>query len=665
MLARVAAALSAVAFTGALPVWMLARGTDPSCNDAAATEEEPTPAVCERRQRWWLMLPSLAPWTRSRALDALGAAPKRRASLELARATRRTPDADARDDAARRSIAIARATSTGSQELTFALGDAFNAGAYGVVASQRVGNDLRQLAYVQKAARALGDVDALRAAAWAPPPSFETKLWSELDDQGPLLCLLGRDADGVRAVEHQVRLAGTVRPQWRETLLLCGGSPAVEPYREHVATLSRWLRLFDERVDWVALLQKPQVRVASPPTRLPVLAMALAPLAVGPPTIVTEAAAAASAALSLRQVLALAAPRYGVIVMPAVDVMPYALATRRAREPLPLPLAALEAAAERVEELARTAPPELPDRDRSIELALEAHAAALERPAEALRHTAWALWYEAAAERWWRGDLRGARRALARSVAVAPERMELFTAALALLVGEPAIALTQAERSRKDDGVTALLVDMQRALALAALGRPGDALTAAAAADVRARQSSDTDLATPGNLLRSGIVGDPRVRRADAAWLHAAMAVLAARAQHRQPDQPMTAPEWWSDRDDSTFAFHWKLACTAEATRVRERAAAQRPLLDGGAVVVPQLVVLGAGAADGAAETWLDAQTSSYLLQNGRAAIWARAEAARWRGDAAAARTWDERGERLARLSKDDRTAVLAKLAGL
>ena len=56
---------------------------------------------------------------------------------------------------------------------------------------------------------------------------------------------------------------------------------------------------------------------------------------------------------------------------------------------------------------------------------------------------------------------------------------------------------------------------------------------------------------------------------------------------------------------------------------------------------------------------WLDAITADRVLGNPQAVMMMRAEAARWRGDAAAAATWDQRLAAMRALATDDRMAYL------
>ena len=68
-------------------------------------------------------------------------------------------------------------------------------------------------------------------------------------------------------------------------------------------------------------------------------------------------------------------------------------------------------------------------------------------------------------------------------------------------------------------------------------------------------------------------------------------------------------------------------------------------------------------AAKGDPEPALDAMFAR--VHPSRTLALARAEAARWRGDAAAAKTWETRAAGLEKLLVDDHAAVLAGLAGL
>jgi hypothetical protein len=84
---------------------------------------------------------------------------------------------------------------------------------------------------------------------------------------------------------------------------------------------------------------------------------------------------------------------------------------------------------------------------------------------------------------------------------------------------------------------------------------------------------------------------------------------------------------------------------------------------------LPEVIAYVVGAAaegSGDIEAWLDeALERPYGSKGARRRMRARATAARWRGDGAAARLWEERAARFDALIKDDRTALLARIAGL
>jgi hypothetical protein len=83
--------------------------------------------------------------------------------------------------------------------------------------------------------------------------------------------------------------------------------------------------------------------------------------------------------------------------------------------------------------------------------------------------------------------------------------------------------------------------------------------------------------------------------------------------------------------------------------------------------VLPAVIYLAGRFADGDGDTevWLDYFFAEVHLKQGRNAPLARAEAARWRGDGAAADKWEERGRRLQMLVKDASTERLAWIVGI
>jgi hypothetical protein len=74
------------------------------------------------------------------------------------------------------------------------------------------------------------------------------------------------------------------------------------------------------------------------------------------------------------------------------------------------------------------------------------------------------------------------------------------------------------------------------------------------------------------------------------------------------------------------------------------------------------LYVVGRAAGDGDVETWLDAITSTEAIDP-QAMMSARAEAARWRGDAGPVKRWEQQLAAHRALATDDRTAALFDLA--
>jgi hypothetical protein len=150
------------------------------------------------------------------------------------------------------------------------------------------------------------------------------------------------------------------------------------------------------------------------------------------------------------------------------------------------------------------------------------------------------------------------------------------------------------------------------------------------------------------------------------AWLRAALALRL----HR--DFGKTVPFYSRMSISSSVGYYYPLAIAAPDKQPlmrlfpdeNERTIRSYPPLYADAVLPAAYYVAGVGAGKGDVEVWLDALTGTSLDQ-GKPIVTAlaRAEAARWRGDAAAAKQWDDRVAALRSLAKDDRAAYLLDIA--
>ncbi|MCC6623889.1 MAG: hypothetical protein IT385_21700 [Deltaproteobacteria bacterium] len=214
-------------------------------------------------------------------------------------------------------------------------------------------------------------------------------------------------------------------------------------------------------------------------------------------------------------------------------------------------------------------------------------------------------------------------------------------------IGHAERALEVARRARAEhpeDRALSAALDTQEARALAALGRYAEALPLA----LRAHEAAIA-------ARREAAASDsPRAAERpfeESSWLVLALALRSG------GDAPTLAlaeePRAWFDA-----------ARTPIASRP-ERWALEGPwLFTDGDALGPMLYLIGASA-PGDVERWLDHRASLHragplaMMQAGRA------EAARWRGDEATARTWRDRRARVLGLVTDYRSALLAGVAGI
>ena len=162
------------------------------------------------------------------------------------------------------------------------------------------------------------------------------------------------------------------------------------------------------------------------------------------------------------------------------------------------------------------------------------------------------------------------------------------------------------------------------------------------------------------------VEGDDSNHR-NAAWLRAALALRL----HR--DYGTRVPYFSQSTISSAVGFYYPLAIAKPDKQVmmrlqpdesEHRITTRYPWFSGDGVLPAAYFVAGAGAGKGDVEVWLDAVSTDVGGRNSPLVIaMARAEAARWRGDAAAAKQWDDRVAALRTLSKDDRSAYLLSIA--
>ncbi|WP_437513559.1 hypothetical protein [Sorangium sp. So ce1099] len=327
-------------------------------------------------------------------------------------------------------------------------------------------------------------------------------------------------------------------------------------------------------------------------------------------------------------------------------------------------------------------------RARAAERAAELAAAPQISPPErdTLREVAWALALHAARELALEGDAPRAIDALDRSAALAPGTAQEAARALArssawLLAGDRDRALALLERIDVAAAPPALraAVLLQRAELLASRGRQLDAARAAVLADeeaaarlsggagtragldlldVRTRWTRLALARPPGaSPLRQG--GPPALLPADpsAAWPWVGFASLDAPwARDGQPAFSRALATWSAARD------------APPSTRRALRYAALRRRGDAPPALVPYAALAAQllGDGEGDPEVWLDAflalDAARFSLRH---YTFARAEAARWRGDDGSAAAWQRRHEALRAVASDPTRAEIARYIGL
>jgi hypothetical protein len=144
----------------------------------------------------------------------------------------------------------------------------------------------------------------------------------------------------------------------------------------------------------------------------------------------------------------------------------------------------------------------------------------------------------------------------------------------------------------------------------------------------------------------------------EALWLRAALAV---RLHVELPSMPA-----YSEYDsDTSPTFFYRAARATPERQATVRAMTTLPRLSSVAVLPAALYLAGQLAGSGDVEVWLDHVCATDLDDiDPIAYIAARAEAARWRGDGAAATRWDERLVALRRTIHNDAASYLVHLLG-
>ena len=581
------------------------------------------PAAC--LQRGWLVVPELVPWTRHRAKQLESQITYDVAEDTLKVAALRDLDASARDRAARALVDAARATPAPKPFFTTSsrLEDA-GAGAILVERAAELDGAARRDALAS--AVRLGDAAGLARLAALPPARDPHDIEPAL---GAAACAMGDHARGIDLL-HRAD-AAFVNDTKDHSVDALFALAACDPQRASVLPFDDAWR---QRAAFVA-------------------AVCGGPAA--PPSDRLYESEAEIAWLELQrdagvdEVLHVIAPRYATThLSPRGPITsPWSVLANGTTWPVASQWA--DEAATHLAQLATTATPEKQrdDDDVSDEISDDARA----NPAGYLRYGALVLELEAAYGWIRRGELDPARAAAHRALSLAhdPELAKLAPRAPLLVVstlelaGDWNAAVAELGAGSPDElADTRGNVALQRALALAHVGRLADA---SAALDPALRLALDDETA------------------AKVAWLRVALSL----ALGKQPDVSLAAPPAKVDINTppmASLAFWLAAARARPDEQAHDRWLAHSEIGDVfelGAVLPAVYFVVGRAAGHGDVELWLDAMTLG-ATDDPQAVASARAEAARWRGDAAAEKRWDDRLARIRALAHDDCSAYLLGL---
>jgi hypothetical protein len=268
------------------------------------------------------------------------------------------------------------------------------------------------------------------------------------------------------------------------------------------------------------------------------------------------------------------------------------------------------------------------------------------------------------------GDAPGAALALqAQGRSPSKEELDLARSSAWYLAGDASRALRElgdADGAEPDVRAVRLL---QRAELLASLGKRDEAARAALTADEAAAALGERRIDVRAQWTRAALAGEGKALRSPAppplpgerAWPWIG---------------PMATPLTWLAPDAEsrssllqTLAF-WDGARRAPAgeRRAVRYAAVELHAGDAPRARAPYWLLAGGlvGSGDGDVEIWLDAFSAAQPRMMGmRGYAWARAEAARWRGDDAAAKRWSATYKALVKLVAAPGDAELAAALGI
>lgn len=644
-------AVAAVALTVVLtlmPLYLLslARAHASQCFEGIVASGNGDPIGC-LPPRYQLAPAQRLPWFQHDARQLAADTRYRAALLAYGKATAIHPDPAARKQAAQ--ILLDASTSVDADTGVSPLYELW--GAFTEVAELGVGSNDRVLrAHAFDSARAVAALDALRTLA----VGFDASEHFALNlRRGALSCLMGDADDGARALAaaeqgyRQASKSGEGFELARLALLACnrpshagGNAERIQPRLYPAMVAMEAARGNADALDRVRSLLEDRERHLIGEHRLRLAAYAIA-----------DAKPVAA------QALAWLAPRRGPAAKLDVDELrtPWTMfdVTTPTGGVLVHPSITEQAAAHLEGVLQGLSDGPLPCVGDECPVDV-----ALTMPVPILREATRMMWLDSAAERARRGDRDGSLTALGHADALTPDRRKHQGAAVRLAVGDARGALDACDTALASVGGSGrarsrILLD--KALALAHLGKTPaayraaeDAFTAALATD----ESSEDDASVTKELLLQD--------RLTAAWMWGAMSLAAD-----EGGKVITLLQGSAIDDLALLSVWLGHARRPEAERLKERW--NLSMRDPPMAVLPaaMFIVGRIVPADADTEVWLDRVFHDVHRRQPMLSMLARAEAARWRGDASAERVWRQRAESIHALTTDYPTAVLAQLAEL
>ncbi|MBK6512982.1 MAG: hypothetical protein IPG04_02400 [Polyangiaceae bacterium] len=666
-------ALGVVSTVLAAPRMILqADRSDAACSDRDYLVAPGDSRACAWRPHAWLFVPKLLPWTRTRALARERDVDHDQAERELRDAAAVTPNAAARDEAARRLLQASKGgpltleRGTDGKIVTYdpaasLIAALIEHGAFAVAAEAHPWTQgPENLQYAYDAALAGGDLQsAAQIAARRDEPHWDRDL-----EAGAFLCLKGQQREGLEHLELAKGDAIVKVPSRTDAAqiaqVLCGADSAgYGGDSGRMALMAAKLSSSRFRGD-VPLGQVPDIDLLGSSglalfdtqrARTPFVAAWLTQES-QPLDRVLDAVAPLTFQLGAPvspYKLGLGAPRFShllhpILVDPGVHEKAAETLKALAATTLPPPPATPPSAPKRPaakEGPAKKAPPQarpIGDFYHSGEEIL----AARQDPKGALERAAVVLWVEAASQRAALGRHEEARHDLDKALALDPSAgTRLFAASLAYAAGD----VPNAEAHLRELAKTSPSPD------IATLAGILDVLVA-----MRGGRWEDAHV-----LAQRTHAGATDDKKTATAWLLTATALRVGR-----PDEGpgLPTPEGY-ERDATTWE---KLAVMPEAERraYRLRMFSFSPSI-GAELVLPAVFYVVGQAANGSdPEVWIDAFIPlAYSAYHTPTAARARAEAARWRGDEQAAKRHESRAGAAESLVDTPEKLVLASLAGV